>query len=106
MISIYGSKYHTHQFDDILTSVMGYLPEYKINFSAQDEYGGNEYIIMLVLPREARNFEGKILDKILMLETMEFYVNSNYLKVMFEYLDAITPEKITRKTDRLTKIRP
>jgi phenylacetate-CoA ligase len=104
MISIYGSKYHIHQFDDILTSVMGFLPEYKIHFTEQVEHGENGYMIKLVLPREAKKWERKILHKILMLETVEFYVNANYLKVMFEYTDAVAPGKVTRKTDRLTKL--
>ncbi len=103
MISIYGSKYHLRQFDDILVSVMGYLPHYRILFDEHGEKAGGEYLIRLVLPGEALRHEAEIMDKILKLETMEFYVNSNYLKVVFEYADEAAPVSVKRKTDRLRK---
>ncbi len=98
MISIFGSKYYVKQFADIFFHITNKSPRFELMVANRKEADGHRYQLKLVLPADLRAYEDRILKGLLLLETIEFYVKSNYLDIFFEYVDACYFKNGTRKT--------
>ena len=100
LINVYGSNYFIHQFDDIFTDTLGYVPRYKIGVTPPEESPAGYTIISITLPAETSKFEDAMKKEILGLESMEFYEKRGFLAIKFNYDDGLDFDGDKRKMSR------